>query len=90
METVSDYVLRRRLEECGRQLADVLWRQRTITEIAFGWGFNNATHFARVFRNHYGTNPARLPQQPHPIRCERSRPVAAARRGLIGKHHARI
>ena len=57
VETVSDYVLRRRLEECGRQLADSLWQQRTITEIAFGWGFNNATHFARVFRNHYGTNP---------------------------------
>ena len=56
-ETVSSYVLRRRLEECGRQLGDVMWRRRTITEIAFGWGFNNATHFARVFRNHYGTSP---------------------------------
>ena len=56
-ETVSSYILRRRLEECGRQLADVLWQRRTITEIAFGWGFNNATHFARVFRNHYGTSP---------------------------------
>jgi AraC-like DNA-binding protein len=56
-ETVSSYILRRRLEECGRQLIDVLWRRRTITEIAFGWGFNNATHFARVFRNHYGTSP---------------------------------
>ena len=56
-ETVSSYILRRRLEECGRQLTDVLWRRRTITEIAFGWGFNNATHFARVFRNHYGTSP---------------------------------
>ena len=56
-ETVSSYVLRRRLEECGKQLTDVLWQRRTITEIAFGWGFNNATHFARVFRNHYGTSP---------------------------------
>lgn len=56
-ETVSSYVLRRRLEECGKQLADALWRRRTITEIAFGWGFNNATHFARVFRNRYGTSP---------------------------------
>lgn len=55
--TVSSYILRRRLEECGKQLADALWRRRTITEIAFGWGFNNATHFARVFRNHYGTSP---------------------------------
>ncbi len=56
-ETVSSYILRRRLEECGKQLADALWRRRTITEIAFGWGFNNATHFARVFRNRYGTSP---------------------------------
>jgi AraC-like DNA-binding protein len=56
-ETVSSYVLRRRLEECGKQLSDALWRRRTITEIAFGWGFNNATHFARVFRNRYGTSP---------------------------------
>jgi len=56
-ETVSSYILRRRLEECGKQLTDVMWQRRTITEIAFGWGFNNATHFARVFRNHYGTSP---------------------------------
>lgn len=56
-ETVSSYILRRRLEECGKQLTDVLWQRRTITEIAFGWGFNNATHFARVFRNHYGKSP---------------------------------
>ena len=56
-ETVSSYILRRRLEECGKQLTDALWRKRTITEIAFGWGFNNATHFARVFRDQYGTSP---------------------------------
>ncbi len=56
-ETVSSYILRRRLEECAKQLSDILWRRRTITEIAFGWGFNNATHFARVFRDHYGTSP---------------------------------
>jgi AraC-like DNA-binding protein len=56
-ETVSNYILRRRLEECGKQLADKLWRRRTITEVAFGWGFNNATHFARVFKDHYGLAP---------------------------------
>jgi AraC-like DNA-binding protein len=56
-ETVSNYILRRRLEECGKQLADALWRRRTITEVAFGWGFNNATHFARVFKDRYGVAP---------------------------------
>lgn len=56
-ETVSGYILRRRLEQCARQFADPLWNKRTITEIAFGWGFNNSTHFARVFRNTYQQSP---------------------------------
>lgn len=57
-ETVSNYILRRRLEQCVKQLADPLWSKRTITEIAFGWGFNNATHFGRVFRHHYEMTPS--------------------------------
>lgn len=56
-ETVSSYIRRRRLEQCVQQLADPLWSRRTVTEIAFSWGFNNATHFARVFRECYGRNP---------------------------------
>jgi AraC family transcriptional activator of tynA and feaB len=56
-ETVSNLILRRRLEECAKQLRDAVWARRTITEIAFSWGFNNATHFARVFREKYGTSP---------------------------------
>ncbi|MFC7048757.1 helix-turn-helix domain-containing protein [Emcibacter nanhaiensis] len=56
-ETVSSYIQRRRVEECARQMTSALWRGHTITEIAFGWGFNNTTHFARVFRNYYGMSP---------------------------------
>ncbi len=56
-ETVSNLILRRRLEECAKQLRDPLWARRTITEIAFSWGFNNATHFARVFREKYSLSP---------------------------------
>jgi AraC-like DNA-binding protein len=56
-ETVSNLILRRRLEECAKQLRDPVWARRTITEIAFSWGFNNATHFARVFREKYGSSP---------------------------------
>ncbi|WP_417320132.1 helix-turn-helix domain-containing protein [Emcibacter sp.] len=56
-ETVSNYIQRRRVEECARQMSGVIWRRHTITEIAFGWGFNSTTHFARVFRNHYGMSP---------------------------------
>lgn len=56
-ETVSNLILRRRLEECAKQLRDAIWSRRTITEIAFSWGFNNATHFARVFREKYSLSP---------------------------------
>jgi AraC-like DNA-binding protein len=56
-ETVSSYILRRRLDQCVKQLSDPLWSKRTITEIAFSWGFNNATHFARVFRQRYDMTP---------------------------------
>lgn len=56
-ESVSHYILRRRLEECARQMTDALWRGKTITEIAFHKGFNNSTHFARVFREQFGVSP---------------------------------
>lgn len=56
-ETVSAYILRRRLEECARQIADPHWRGHSITEIAFGWGFNSAPHFTRSFRDQFGTAP---------------------------------
>ncbi len=53
-ETVSQYILRRRLEECAKRLRDGAWRSRTLTEIAFACGFNNASHFARTFRQQFG------------------------------------
>jgi AraC-like DNA-binding protein len=56
-ECISSYVLRRRLEETARQLADPRWRGRSICEIAFNWGFNSAPHFSRSFREHYGMPP---------------------------------
>jgi len=56
-ESVTSYILRRRLEECAKQIASPLWSGHTITEIAFACGFNSAAHFTRAFREHYGTTP---------------------------------
>lgn len=56
-ETVSNYILRRRLEECARQIIDPRWHGHTITEIAFGWGFNSAPHFTRSFRERFDQSP---------------------------------
>jgi AraC-like DNA-binding protein len=57
-ETVGSYILRRRLEECARAISDAAQRSRTVTEIAFLHGFNNASHFGRVFRERYGATPS--------------------------------
>lgn len=54
-ETVTQYIQRRRLEECARALIAAPVR---VTEIAFDFGFNSLTHFGRVFRNQYGLTPS--------------------------------
>jgi AraC-like DNA-binding protein len=56
-ETVARYILRRRLEACSRALASSSQRGRTVTAIAFDYGFNSPTHFGRVFRAQYHMTP---------------------------------
>jgi AraC family transcriptional regulator, positive regulator of tynA and feaB len=61
-ETASAYILRRRLEECARQLSDPRWRGHSTTKIAFAWGFNSAPHFTRSFHGRFGVSPRRFRQ----------------------------
>jgi len=56
-EKMSAYILRRRLEECARQMANAAWAAHTLTEIAFSWGFNSAAHFTRTFNEKFGVAP---------------------------------
>ena len=56
-EKMSVYILRRRLEECARQIGNPSWNAHTLTEIAFSWGFNSAAHFSRTFLEKYGMPP---------------------------------
>jgi AraC family transcriptional regulator, positive regulator of tynA and feaB len=73
-ETLARYILRRRLEECARELA-ALQRRRSITEIAFLYGFKSATHFGRAFRDRYGVSPGKYRPDglaPAPAACERA------------------
>lgn len=51
------YVLRRRLERCGAELRSPLCSSLRISEVAFRWGFNDMSHFSRVFRDLYGCTP---------------------------------
>jgi len=56
-ERVSAYILRRRLEECARQMRNPAWSGHTLTEIAFSWGFNSSAHFTRCFHDRFGAAP---------------------------------
>ena len=51
------YVLAERLNQCRRDLASPVLAHRHVGEIAFAWGFNDLSHFGRVFREHFGMSP---------------------------------
>lgn len=53
----SQYLWRKRLERCSRDLHDPRSAGRTVSEIAFSWGFNDAAHFSRAFRDRFGCPP---------------------------------
>jgi AraC family transcriptional regulator, positive regulator of tynA and feaB len=56
-ETVSEYVLRRRLEEAAGQLRSPVWKGHTTLQIASNWGFGSAAHFSRSFKSQFGQTP---------------------------------
>jgi len=51
------HVLTERLKHCERDLSSPMLAHRHVSEIAFAWGFNDLSHFGRVFREHYGMSP---------------------------------
>jgi AraC-like DNA-binding protein len=55
--TLSDTIWRLRLEHCRRDLTSTACAWKSITEIAYSWGFSSATHFSKAFREAYGTSP---------------------------------
>jgi AraC family transcriptional activator of tynA and feaB len=55
--TFGTWILAERLEACRRALANTLFDQQSITEIAFDWGFREISHFSKVFKARYGVTP---------------------------------
>jgi AraC-like DNA-binding protein len=51
------HVLAERLAQCKRDLASPALAHRHVGEIALSWGFNDLSHFGRVFREHFGLSP---------------------------------
>jgi AraC-like DNA-binding protein len=59
-ETVAGYIWQRRLAHCRDALADPQNVGRNISEIAFQWGYNDASHFCRAFSRAFGVSPRKF------------------------------
>lgn len=56
--TVSDYIWQARLHHCRQELENA--SGKTITDVAFSWGFSSSSHFSRVFRKYFGIVPSAI------------------------------
>src|SRR5215471_18972278 len=61
--TVSDYIWRARLQHCRQELE--AHAGKTITDVAFSWGFSSSSHFSRVFRKCFGVVPSAIHKGRH-------------------------
>ena len=58
--SISDYILGLRLERAREDLLRMESSHRSITDIAYSWGFNNSNHFSRCFKEAFGASPREL------------------------------
>jgi len=56
--SISRLLLERRLARCKAALGDIRQIHRTVSEIAYGWGFSDMTHFGRKFKAAFGMLPS--------------------------------
>jgi AraC family transcriptional activator of tynA and feaB len=61
--TVSDYIWNARLQNCRHELETQ--GGKTITDVAFSWGFSSSSHFSRVFRKYFGVVPSSIHKAQH-------------------------
>ncbi|MFE6288088.1 helix-turn-helix domain-containing protein [Streptomyces sp. NPDC057877] len=55
--SLGEWIRTRRLAECKRELAGPNGRLWTIAAVGRRWGFTDATHFSKVFKQTYGISP---------------------------------
>jgi AraC family transcriptional regulator, positive regulator of tynA and feaB len=56
--TIGDYIRHTRLQHCREELETQAGK--SVTDVAFSWGFSSSSHFSRVFREHFGVVPSAI------------------------------
>jgi AraC-like DNA-binding protein len=63
--SIGRLIQARRLFRCRRALEDPGQAHRTVSEIAYGWGFSDMTHFGRKFKAAFGLLPSEYRKASH-------------------------
>jgi AraC-like DNA-binding protein len=58
--SIAEWIWAQRLDAARRDLCDPSFSARSVSEIAFSWGFNDAAHFSRAFRARFGCSAREL------------------------------
>lgn len=58
--SLADWIWALRLDAARRDLCDPALAARSVSDIAFSWGFSDAAHFSRAFRARFGCPPRAL------------------------------
>lgn len=63
--SISRYIQQLRLQSCRQALSDAAFARFTVAEVAYHFGFKDASHFSRAFKNEYGMTPAQYRRGSH-------------------------
>lgn len=58
--TLSAWIRHRRLQQCRRALLDPAHAHRPVSRVGAAWGFPDAAHFSRVFKQEFGLSPSQF------------------------------
>ena len=56
--SISEYIWQLRLDRCRVELLNPASQGKSITDIAFSWGFNSCSHFSTAFKHRFGMPPS--------------------------------
>jgi len=56
--SLSDYIWQTRLDRCRNELLNAKQGSRSVTDVAFSWGFSSSAHFSTAFKQRFGIPPS--------------------------------
>jgi len=56
-DSLTNWIWSMRLQGAEQDLRRLAYHHKTITEIAYHWGFSSSAHFSRAFRQRFGVPP---------------------------------